>query len=263
MTDSSSNAVYEPAARVFIGTSGFSYSPWKPLFYPKGLASRDWLAYYARHYNTVEINATFYRPFGQAIMARWHDVTPDGFRFTLKGPKLITHTRQLQAVEADLAAFMASLEPLRPKLALLLWQFPPGFQYNDSTISTLDQFLRLLPADSRSVLEFRHKSWFTPAVYALLNTRRVGFVISDSPQYPAADISTGGLVYVRFHGPGTLYRSPYSPEALADWATRLRNWLLPTAPRQPAAIEQLYCYFNNTMEGWALPNAVTLRNLID
>src|SRR5215217_8592044 len=117
--------------KLYIGTSGYSYKDWREIFYPKGLAQREWLAFYAQHYNTVEINATFYGHFSRTVIERWHDITPDDFCFTLKGPKLITHQKRLVDAKPELDHFMESARALKGKLSVILWQMPPSFKHDD------------------------------------------------------------------------------------------------------------------------------------
>ncbi len=239
---------------LFIGTSGFSYSDWKELFYPKGLPQRKWLAFYAQHYDTVEINATYYRYFARTVFARWRDETPDAFRFTLKGPKEITHVKRLQDIDSELARFIDSTQDLKPKLSSLLWQFPYSFKYDNETKETLAAFLQKLPDDTKQAIEFRHKSWFNEDVYALLNTHGAGFVVNDSSRFPAAEVITGSFVYLRFHGPAQLYASSYSLEALKVWATKIRAWLTQF---------DVYGYFNNDYGGRAIRNSIELIDLVN
>ena len=202
--------------RWYIGTSGYSYKHWRELFYPKGVAQKKWLTFYAERYNTVEINATFYRYFAQTVFARWCDTTPEDFRFTLKGPRVITHVKRLHDTDDDLKRFLDSIQDLRSKLSLLLWQFPPSFKYDTEDYKDkFVQFMEHLPYDIKHVVEFRHKSWFNDDTYALLNHHGIGFVINDSSRWAAAEVITGDVVYIRFHGPTRLYASSYDTEALA------------------------------------------------
>jgi uncharacterized protein YecE (DUF72 family) len=239
--------------RLFIGTSGYSYTHWKGSFYPKGLAQKNWLAFYAEHYDTVEINATFYRYFAQTVFARWCQETPDNFRFTLKVPKQITHLKRLIDIDDDLARFIDSIQDLRSKLALFLWQFPYSLKCDEPAKAAFVSLLQRLSNDIKHVFEFRHKSWFNDEIYGLLNRHKAGFVINDSNRFPAAEMVTGQLAYVRFHGPEKLYASPYSTEALRLWAEKMRRWL---------DHGDVYGYFNNDLGGWAIHNAVELAALI-
>lgn len=200
---------------LYIGTSGYTYKDWRGVFYPKGVAQKNWMTFYAEHYNTVEINATFYRPFPKHVYEHWRERTPDGFRFTLKGPRLITHEKKLHNVADTLKDFVDNARGLKDKLDVMLWQFSPGTHADgDGIKDRWIDFIDRLPKDVRQVFEFRHTSWFTDAVYDLLNRHKAGFVVNDSSRWPAREVVTGDLMYVRFHGPGQLYASSYSDEQL-------------------------------------------------
>lgn len=235
----------------WIGTSGFSYTDWKEVFYPRGLSQKKWLSYYSQHYNTVEINATFYRYFARTVFARWSDETPEEFRFTLKGPRDITHVKRLEDIHEELTCFLDSIQDLKPKIALLLWQFPPSFKYDSK--EKLVQFIERLPVEVKHVFEFRHDSWFNEDVYSLLNKHDAGFVINDSSRFPMIEIITGDFVYMRFHGPKQLYASLYTIEALQLWTEKIQGWLKQY---------DVYIYFNNDYGGRALQNSMELRKLI-
>ena len=238
--------------KLYIGTSGFTYKDWRGIFYPKGVAQKNWLTFFAEHFNTVEINATFYRSFPRSVFESWYERTPAAFRFTLKGPRRITHEKQLETVEDDLKQFVENAAGLREKLSVMLWQFRPGAKA-DEYKERFAHFLTLLPRDIRQVVEFRHSSWFNDEIYALLNRHHVGFVINDSSRWPAREVVTGDFMYVRFHGPQQLYASLYTPEQLDQWAKKIR----------PRLKEQdVYIYFNNDYGGRAIQNARELREML-
>ena len=237
---------------LYIGTSGYSYQSWRGQFYPQGAAQKDWLAYYARHYNAVEVNATFYRPFAKSVFAHWRDVTPDEFRFVLKAPKVITHEKRLENAAEELSQFVTSTAVLEDKLSAMLWQFPASV-HADEFLEQLAAFLPALPTGMKQVFEFRHVSWFTEAVYDLLNQFHAGFVINDSPHFPSREIVTDHAMYIRFHGPDKLYDSLYSHEQLQAWANKI-------APR--LAQNAVYLFFNNTMAGQGLQNANELKDML-
>ncbi len=240
--------------RLLIGTPGYSYKDWRGIFYPKGVAQKNWLTYYADHYNTVEINATFYRPFPKHVYESWYQRTPESFCFTLKGPRLITHEKKLHDIGDALQAFAESARGLEDKLDVMLWQFSPGTRSDSHGIKArFIDFLDLLPKDIRQVVEFRHTSWFNDEIYDLLNKHHVGFVINDSSRWPAREVVTGDFMYARFHGPGRLYASEYSEEQLKAWADRI-------APR--LAHHDVYAYFNNDYGGRAIRNADALKLLL-
>lgn len=237
---------------LYIGTSGYTYAAWRGVFYPKGVAQRTWLSFYAQHFNAVEINATFYRPFPQSVFARWQEMTPPDFHFVLKAPRIITHEKKLHDIENELNSFLSSIEGLGEKLALILWQFPAG-QRADDLKERFSEFVSTLPRSPRHVFEFRHASWFTEDLYAHLEQQNAGFVINDSPHMKSQEVNTAGLMYIRFHGPGKLYDSSYSLEQLESWAERIRPRL---------ADHEVYLFFNNTFAGQALENARQLRDLL-
>jgi uncharacterized protein YecE (DUF72 family) len=241
--------------KFFLGTSGFNYKDWKEIFYPKGLAQNKWLAFYAKHYDTVEINAAFYRYFPSSVFARWRDETPEIFRFALKGPRTITHVKRLNEINDDLDQFFNSSRVLGSKLAVVLWQFPFSFKYeSEEALAKITSFLQQLPSMTKHVVEFRHNSWFKDDVYALLDTHGTGFVINDSSRFPAVEIVTGNVVYIRFHGPTKLYASSYSTQNLQTWAKKIKAWL---------QRYDVYSYFNNDYGGRAIANSVELRGLIE
>jgi uncharacterized protein YecE (DUF72 family) len=239
-------------AGLYIGTSGYTYPAWRNLFYPKGLAQKNWLNFYAQHFNAVEINATFYRPFPPHVFTNWREATPPEFRFVLKAPKVITHEKALQDIHDELQSFLSSIQGLNEKLALVLWQFPAGLRANEAK----ERFLQLLPAlpqSIRQVFEFRHPSWFTNEVFTQLNQHKAGFVINDSPLIASHHVITGSFMYVRFHGPEKLYDSAYSHAQLATWAEHVRPHVFN---------EDVFLFFNNTSTGQAISNAREMRELL-
>jgi uncharacterized protein YecE (DUF72 family) len=237
---------------LYIGTSGYSYPAWRNQFYPSGLPQKEWLSFYARHYNAVEVNATFYRPFAKSVFTHWHEMTPSDFHFNIKGSKVITHEKLLENVSGELQKFVTSSSALAEKLAAILWQFPSS-AHADTLHERLAQFLPMLSSEVKHVFEFRHASWFNDETYALLNQHDAGFVINDSPRFPSRDVETDHVMYDRFHGPDKLYNSLYSPDQLRSWADKI-------APR--LSQNDVYLFFNNTMAGQALENANTLRGLL-
>ena len=239
--------------RLFVGTSGFNYTRWRGVFYPKGLAEKDWLAYYSRHFATVEINATFYGRFKRETFEAWAGEVGEGFAFTLKGSRYITHVKRLRDPEEPIERFFTPAQGLVKHFSCALWQFPRTMHRNEETFQRLAAFLALLPRDVRQAFEFRHDSWFTEAVYALLDRHGAGFVINDSPHFPSVERVTGDFAYIRFHGPKRLYASSYSDAQLEDWAGRIRRYL---------DDQDVYCYFNNDYHGYAIRNAGALLTLL-
>jgi uncharacterized protein YecE (DUF72 family) len=236
-----------------LGTSGYSYAHWKEIFYPKGVPQAKWLQFYAEWYGAVEINATFYRPFGPHVYEKWRDGTPDGFKFVLKGPKSVTRDRRLVDTDEEIASFMESASALGEKLSCVIWQLPPSFKLTDETYAVAENFFGMLPRTCRHAIEMRHGSWADERFMALLDKHGIGWVSADSSRYVSVTRMTGGFGYVRLHGPGSLYSSPYSEGQLEEWASVIGDML-----RSGDA----YCFFNNDFGGHALTNSVALRELV-
>ncbi len=232
----------------YIGTSGWHYDHWRRRFYPAELPKKDWLGYYARHFNAVEINASFYRLPQESTLTTWTQAVPPGFLFSLKASRLITHIKRLKDSQEPLQTFTGRAKSLLNHLGPLLYQLPPGLRRDDPT---LESFLALLDKKLQHVIEFRHPSWVNGAVFDLLLKYRVGFCIFDMPGFTTPNIVTAGFAYIRFHGHDSLYSSSYTEAELAGWADKLRK----LSPRP----ETIYIFFNNDAAGYALDNALTLR----
>lgn len=235
---------------VRIGCSGWSYQHWRGVVYPEGLAQRRWLEHYATLFDTVEVNATFYRLPRRDAVAAWVETVPEEFVFAVKASRYLTHVRRLRDLGRGVERFYASIEPLAssPNLGPILWQLPETFHRDDER---LRQALDRLPP-GRHAFEFRHPSWFHPDVYSLLRERGAALVIGDHPERPfQAHELTAGWTYVRFHHGRCGRRGNYSERELDDWARRLRAW------RRRA---EAYVYFNNDWEGFAVRNARELRS---
>ena len=194
--------------KLYVGTSGYGYREWKGTFYPEGISAREMLPFYARHFNAVEINNTFYRMPNRALLGGWADQVPDGFVFTLKAPQVITHIKRLKNAEQETEHLITTAGVLGKKLGPLLFQLPPTLARD---IGRLEAFLSLLSA-TMAAFEFRHPSWFTTEVFDLLRERRGALCASDREPAPPPDVvSTAPWGYLR------LRRSGYSGADLASW----------------------------------------------
>lgn len=238
-------------ATYHVGTSGWVYGDWRGRFYPQGLPQARWLSFYAQHFDTVELNAPFYRLPTEAAVARWRDLAPPGFRYAVKASRLITHLRRLRDCAEPLALFLDRVRPLGAALGPLLVQLPPSLARDDDL---LVGFLDLLPSGLAATVEFRHPSWYCEAVYALLRAHGVALCVHDWRAQPCPDIVTAPLAYYRFHGPSGRYYGAYGVEGLRPWAERLRA--------AAATAREVYAYFNNDVGGAALEDARTLRELL-
>ncbi len=236
--------------RIFVGTSGWTYDDWSGVFYPEGVKGPERLAWYAKVFNTVEINATFYRHPTQAMIDAWNRRLPAGFHLAVKGTRVVTHHSKLADCQGALAAFLERVADLR-RLRVILWQLPPSLHKD---LDRLEPFLQLLPDTWRHAVEFRHASWWDAEVAELLGRYRAAFVAVSHPQLPDTVYPTTDFLYLRFHGLGRqLYRYDYSQAELAAWADKLRPY---------CKGRTLYAYFNNDFQAHAPQNAEVFRQLL-
>jgi uncharacterized protein YecE (DUF72 family) len=239
--------------RIRIGCSGWNYQSWKDEFYG-GLPPRLWLAEYARHFDTVEVNNTFYRLPNRTAVANWERTAPPGFLFAIKASRYLTHIKRLLDLGPGLTRFSERIEPLlhSRKMGPILWQLPPTFQRDDARLANA---LARWPREQRHCIEFRHASWFADDVYALLREHGVALVIGDRPEVHAfqAHVFTAPWTFVRFHYGTRGRRGNYSDAELREWAARFREW---------SGEVEILAYFNNDWEVFAVRNALTLKRLI-
>ena len=233
-----------------IGTSGWTYKHWRNVFYPEGLNQRMWLEYYSERFDTVELNASFYRIPKSNVAEGWYRRTPEDFRFSVKVSRLITHVRRLVDCENELDWFFSAMEPLHAKTAVFLFQFPPSF-YPDMRL--LRDFMNKLPQGNRYVYEFRNPDAYSGSVPEMLAEQNASFCIHDLAGCETPTLVTSDLVYIRFHGHEGRYAGNYPDETLTEWADKIRVW-----KRQG---KQVFAYFNNDLGGYAVRNAGTLLQL--
>lgn len=235
-----------------IGCSGWNYAHWRNgVFYPPRLAARNWLAFYAEQFDTVEINTTFYRLPRESAVERWVEDSPGGFTFAVKVSRYVTHIKRLLDVPEHLPLLYERIAPLlhSPKMGPLLWQLPPTFKCD---LDRLAEALEHLHDGQRHAFEFRHPSWFREETYTLLREHRVALVIGDRPEVHAFQTRelTADFTFVRFHA-GTRGRNGnYSHAELDEWSEQLLRW---------SRDADVYAYFNNDWEGYAIENALYVR----
>ena len=276
-----------PAGRIRIGISGWRYEPWRKVFYPDGLAQHRELHYASRQLPTIEINGTFYSLQRPEFFQDWHDQTPEGFVFAIKGSRYISHMRRLVDIEKPLANFFASgVLNLGEKIGPFLWQFPPNFSFRPER---LEAFFEMLPRDLeaalalarrrdsrvkgrsclrfdcanlklRHAIEIRHQSFVDPAFVKLLRKHKVALVVADTAgKWPYLEDVTADFMYLRLHGDEELYASGYSDEALERWAARIKAWseggepadarkACPALAPPARRSRDVYCYFDNDMK---------------
>jgi uncharacterized protein YecE (DUF72 family) len=237
--------------KVRIGTSGYVYRHWrKGVFYPPGLRARDELAFYAARFSTVELNNPFYRLPTPEMFARWRETTPEHFEFAVKASRFITHVKRLRNVHDEIALFMDRAGQLGAKLGPVLFQLPPNQQLD---IARLRDFVALLSPDRRWVVEFRHPSWHTSAVYQLLSEHRVALCIPVGGGLHPDRITTAAFTYVRMHR-GQEPGGGFSDEELKTWAGQVRAL--------SGAGKDVYMYFNNDWGGYAVRDAAMIQELL-
>lgn len=266
---------------VRIGISGWTYEPWRGVFYPERLPQKEELRFAAGKFPSIEINGTFYSLQKPASFARWAEETPDDFVFSVKATRFITHDRKLRDVEVPLANFFASgLLNLGMKLGPILWQLPPSSKFD---YDLMEAFCALLPRDTmeaamlakshdpwmkdravteaitkaklRHAIEIRHKSFATPEFIELLRKYEVAIVCADAVEWPRIFDVTSDFVYCRLHGSEELYASGYSDAALDEWAARIAAWArggesaddakISSVPASAAGKRDVYAYFDN------------------
>jgi uncharacterized protein YecE (DUF72 family) len=280
-----------------IGISGWTYPPWRGVFFPKGWPQKRELEYASRQVNSIEINGSFYSLQRPTSYRAWYDATPDGFIFAVKAGRFITHIKRLKNVETPLANFFASgVLCLREKLGPILWQLPPSFRFDPDRLAA---FFDLLPRDTstasklarqhdarmkgraatttdrtrplRHALEVRHPSFETAEFVKLLRKHDIALVIADTAgKWPFIEDVTSDFIYVRLHGDEELYVSGYTDSALDEWARKIRSWAKGrTPPRtkrfgpaQPIgeSPRDVFVYFDNDVKVRAPFDAMALAH---
>ena len=238
-----------PVRSVRIGCSGWNYDDWRGRLYPEGLGKPRWLRRYAEEFDTVEVNSTFYRLASRDAVARWVEDTPDGFVFAAKASRYLTHVRRLREIGQGVERYYERIQPLvdSGKLGPIVWQLPANFRRDDEVLAgALEQH-----PPGRHCFEFRHESWFTRDVYDLLRDHGAALVIGDHPKWPfQARELTADWTLVRLHHGRRGRRGNYSPAEIEEWARRIAQW------RRRA---EVFVYFNNDWEGFAVENARSLK----
>ena len=236
-------------SRLYCGACGWNYSDWRSRFYPDKLAQNKWLGYYAAHFDTVEINNSFYRLPEKRTFESWRDQSPDTFVFAVKASRYLTHIKKLKDPEEPLDRLLSHSAGLGAKRGPILYQLPPRWR---ADVDRLEHFLKLLPKDVRSALEFRDNSWQTEEVWSLLERYSAAYCIMDHPGLPLHVKTTADFSYVRMHY-GESMRGNYSGEQLKVWAGRIEKLL---------KNGDVYVYFNNDQRGFAVKNAVALKRML-
>jgi uncharacterized protein YecE (DUF72 family) len=235
----------------YIGTSGWHYDHWKGPFYPPGLPDKAFLEYYADHFGTAEGNNSFYRLPEKETLVRWRNAVPEGFVFSIKASRYLTHMKKLKDPWEPLERLLDRVSVLEAKLGPILFQLPPRWRSN---LQRLEGFLEILPENYRYTFEFRDPSWFDEKTYELLTRHGASLCVYDLDSSTSPKKVTADFTYVRLHGPNGPYRGRYGRQRLAGWAGAFSAWL-----KEGLAI---YCYFDNDEVGYAVQDALRLQQMM-
>lgn len=238
-------------AAVRVGCSGWIYRHWRGRFYPEKLAVKNWFAFYAEHFDTVEINNSFYRLPKAETFDAWREQAPPGFRYAVKANRFLTQAKKLKDCQESLQRMMPPFRHLGNALGPVLYQLPPRFRLN---LERLEAFLQIAPGDVTNVFEFRDKSWYTDEAFALLERYGAGFCAHDMPGLESPRLAVGPVAYLRFHGGQGKYWGRYAERALLAAA----DWIAAQA-RQGRAV---WAYFNNDIDAAAIEDALTLKAMV-
>ncbi len=238
--------------KVWVGCSGYVYKHWRGLFYPDKLPARQWLSYYAQFFPTVELNNTHYMMPTASTFEGWRENSPEGFLFAIKASRFITHMKKLKDPQEPLARLFERARLLGPKLGPVLYQLPPRWHFNAGRLET---FLDALPKDAQQTIEVRDPTWLNPHFFSMLEQHGVAFCITSLPIYETPVVATAPFVYLRFHGAKEMYYYEYSMDELKYW----RDMVL----RFASEGRQVYCYFDNDPNAWAVRNALELTRLLE
>jgi uncharacterized protein YecE (DUF72 family) len=242
----------------FVGTSGWNYEHWSGgVFYPMGMNQSDWFKYYCRYFLSVEINTSFYRLPEKRVFQKWHEAAPDNFVFAVKASRFISHMKKLAKPEDHLTLFLENAGGLREKLGVVLFQLPPYWKFNQDRLEGFFHFMNrqnIIPG-LRSALEVRHKSWYGDSCFAVLRKYNISLALTDWPGLPVEGPLTADFVFLRHHGPGSLYASNYPEPFLKREAKRICDWLTEG--------KDVFIYFNNDAFGYAVKNALTLQEYLE
>ncbi|VFA40406.1 DUF72 domain-containing protein [Chryseobacterium indologenes] len=237
---------------LYIGCSGFYNNDWKGSLYPENAPSKDFLSLYAEHFNCVEINSTFYRKPTAKTLLKWHDETPDHFRFFIKIPKSVTHQNRLSESKEEITAFCTHIhDHLKDKLSGFLYQLPPSFK---NTQENTDRIIRNIDSNFLNVIEFRDESWWQKEIFSLLKRMKIIFSGVSFPGKLSEEviINHPEVLYYRLHGKPVLYKSSYSDDFLSHLAEQIKN--------HP---QKAFIFFNNTWGTSAIHNAMFLKSILE
>ncbi len=244
-----------------IGTSGWSYKHWKGEFYPKTIPQKKWLEYFTEHFNTVEINSSFYHIPRESVTSGWNSRTPPDFRFAVKMSRLVSHVHRLKNCRDTLDWFFKNMAPLSGKISVYLIQLPPSLCPGRDILSDFLKSLKAKNPQQRYTVEFRNEKCCNQQIIDILKEYSISLCIHDFNMTFSDNLDslqpfiTSDSIYIRFHGYGSRYEGNYPDNLLARFALRIREW-------NTSGLD-VFAYFNNDLKGFAVKNALTLQDFIN
>ncbi len=242
--------------KVLVGTSGWNYNHWRRVFYPENLPQNRWLEFYSKYFDTVEINMTFYRfPMERAI-EKWKKNVPHGFIFSVKGSRIITHVKKLKDVESIFKKFLSLISIFENNLGPVLFQLPPSFSFNKERLIGFCELLssQEIIKNGMFSIELRDKRWLNEEGFSILKKYNISLCFSDYPGVEVKSPLTASFVYIRRHGPTSLYSSCYTEKEIRKEASFIENFLKNNIG--------VFIYYNNDANAWAVRNALQLKEMI-
>jgi len=240
--------------KIHIGTSGWSYKHWRGIFYPENVKAAEYLTFYARHFPVSEINNSFYKLPTKQIVAKWAETVPEDFLFCPKMSRYLSHLKKLHDPQEPLERFFGIFGPFREYLGPILVQLPANSRFKaeiaEAFYEETDHY-----GGFRFALEVRHPSWFSEESVDLMRKHRITLVFSHADGFPYHEEITAKDIYLRFHGPTSLYSSTYPDDILEDYAEKFAAWADDG--------HEVWAFFNNDVGGHALNNARKLQELVD
>jgi len=237
--------------KAYIGTSGWKYRHWEGNFYPDDLKKKDQFKYFTEHFDTVELNNSFYRQPSIDNFKQWQLQSPKNFTYAVKANRYFTHLKKLKVEQAEILDFLEASEGLENKLGPILFQLPPKWKLNTER---LERFLEMLPKKHRYTFEFRNPSWYHDDVFTLLAKYNCAFCIYELVGHQSPILSTADFVYIRLHGPEGKYQGSYNNNSLTKWNNMLISWIKEG--------KDVYLYFDNDQAGYAAFNALEIKKMI-
>jgi uncharacterized protein YecE (DUF72 family) len=239
------------STNIHIGTSGWHYEHWMGTFYPQDVPKKDFLAYYKKHFQAVEINNSFYQLPRKETLVQWRDTVPDNFVFAVKASRYITHMKKLKDPAVTLSQFLDAVKPLDGKLGPILFQLPPKWRFDRERFY---DFLEALPDEHRYAFEFRDPSWEDTAVYEGLTEVGAAFCMYDLDGRMSPKAVTADFIYIRLHGPDGAYKGQYATSTLSGWAGAISTWFNEG--------REIFCFFDNDEAGYAAQDALRLQKML-